>query len=101
MAWQRRQTYIFELDIIGLMPGSASGLAAEYSAWVCRSFTFSALLALAEIGAVEAGDVPTCETGADAEVLVRCVAMARESTSQVEPARRGRRVPTKHVLSLL
>jgi hypothetical protein len=27
-------TYIFELDIIGLTPGSAFGRAAVYSAWV-------------------------------------------------------------------
>jgi hypothetical protein len=31
------QTYILELDIIGLTPGSALGLAAVYSAWVWRS----------------------------------------------------------------
>ena len=37
-AWQRRQTYIFELDIRGRMPGSELGRAAVYSAWVCRSF---------------------------------------------------------------
>mgnify|MGYP001205275582 FL=1 len=64
-AWQRRQTYIFELDIIGLMPGSDDGRAAEYSAWVCLSLTLSALAAAA--AAVE-----------EAGVLVRCVAMARE-----------------------
>lgn len=34
LAWQRMQTYIFELDIIGLTPGSAFGRAAVYSAWV-------------------------------------------------------------------
>ena len=38
LAWQRRHTYIFELDISGRMPGSALGRAAVYSAWVCRSF---------------------------------------------------------------
>ena len=38
LAWQRMQTYIFELDIIGLTPGSAFGLAAVYSACVWRSF---------------------------------------------------------------
>ena len=38
LAWQRRQTYIFELDIIGLTPGSPVGRAATYSACVCRSF---------------------------------------------------------------
>jgi hypothetical protein len=37
-AWQRRQTYILELDIIGLTPGSPAGRAATYSAWVWRSF---------------------------------------------------------------
>src|SRR5450755_1761039 len=37
LAWQRRQTYIFELDIIGLTPGSPEGRAATYSAWVWRS----------------------------------------------------------------
>lgn len=37
LAWQRMQTYIFELDIIGLTPGSAFGRAAVYSAWVWRS----------------------------------------------------------------
>jgi hypothetical protein len=31
------QTYILELDIIGLTPGSECGLAAVYSACVCRS----------------------------------------------------------------
>ena len=31
-------TYIFELDIIGLTPGSAFGRAAVYSAWVWRNF---------------------------------------------------------------
>jgi len=31
-AWQRRQTYIFELDIIGLAPGPVDGRAAVYSA---------------------------------------------------------------------
>jgi len=67
---------------MGLMPGSDEGRAAEYSAWVCRSLTFSAL-ATTGMG-VELG-----------EVLVRCVAMAREWTSQVEPARRGDNVPTK------
>ena len=38
LAWQRMQTYIFELDIIGLKPGSAFGRAAVYSACVWRSF---------------------------------------------------------------
>ena len=38
LAWQRRHTYIFELDIICLAPASEAGRAAEYSAWVCRSF---------------------------------------------------------------
>lgn len=38
-AWQRRQTYIFELDINGRIPGSELGLAAVYSAWVWRSFS--------------------------------------------------------------
>ena len=38
LAWQRMQTYIFELDIRGLTPGSACGRAAVYSAWVWRSF---------------------------------------------------------------
>jgi hypothetical protein len=38
-AWQRRQTYIFELDISGRIPGSELGLAAVYSAWVWRSFS--------------------------------------------------------------
>ena len=37
LAWQRMQTYIFELDIMGLTPGSALGRAAVYSAWVWRS----------------------------------------------------------------
>lgn len=32
LAWQRRHTYIFELDIIGLTPGSPDGRAATYSA---------------------------------------------------------------------
>lgn len=32
LAWQRMQTYIFELDIIGFTPGSACGRAAVYSA---------------------------------------------------------------------
>ena len=36
-AWQRMQTYIFELDIMGLTPGSALGRAALYSACVWRS----------------------------------------------------------------
>lgn len=38
LAWHRRHTYIFELDIIVLAPCSTGGLAAEYSACVCRSF---------------------------------------------------------------
>ena len=38
LAWQRRHTYIFELDIIGLTPGSPAGRAATYSACVWRSF---------------------------------------------------------------
>src|SRR5256885_13144184 len=38
LAWQRRQTYIFELDIIDLACGSPTGRAAEYSACVWRSF---------------------------------------------------------------
>jgi hypothetical protein len=33
-AWQRRQTYIFELDIMGRTPGSEAGRAAVYSACV-------------------------------------------------------------------
>jgi hypothetical protein len=37
LAWQRLQTYIFELDIIGLAPGPLDGRAAEYSACVWRS----------------------------------------------------------------
>jgi hypothetical protein len=49
LAWQRRQTYILELDIIGRMPGSAEGRAAVYSAWDWRSFT------AASAAAVEAG----------------------------------------------
>ena len=36
-AWQRMQTYILELDIIGRTPGSALGRAAVYSACVWRS----------------------------------------------------------------
>ena len=39
LAWQRMHTYIFELDIIGLTPGSAFGRAAVYSACVWRSLT--------------------------------------------------------------
>jgi hypothetical protein len=38
LAWQRRHTYILELDIIGLTPGSPIGRAATYSACVWRSF---------------------------------------------------------------
>lgn len=38
LALHRRQTYIFELDIIGLMPGSPSGRAAVYSACDWRNF---------------------------------------------------------------
>ena len=41
LAWQRRQTYIFELDIIGFTPGWLAGRAAVYSAWVWRSFSGS------------------------------------------------------------
>jgi hypothetical protein len=37
LAWQRMQTYILELDIMGFTPGSAWGRAAVYSACVCRS----------------------------------------------------------------
>lgn len=33
-AWQRRQTYIFELDIMGFTPGWLAGRAAVYSACV-------------------------------------------------------------------
>ena len=33
-AWQRRQTYIREFDIIGLTPRSGAGRAAVYSACV-------------------------------------------------------------------
>jgi hypothetical protein len=39
LAWHRMHTYIFELDIMGLTPGSALGRAAVYSAWVWRSLT--------------------------------------------------------------
>jgi hypothetical protein len=49
LAWQRRQTYIFELDIIGLTPGSPAGRAATYSAWVWRSFS----AAVADVSAPE------------------------------------------------
>jgi hypothetical protein len=45
-AWQRRQTYIFELDIIGLTPGSPAGRAATYSAWVWRSFRAAVAVAV-------------------------------------------------------
>ena len=38
LAWQRRHTYIFELDIIWRAPGSEAGRAAEYSACVWRNF---------------------------------------------------------------
>ena len=36
LAWQRRHTYILELDIIGFAPGPVDGRAAVYSACVCR-----------------------------------------------------------------
>ena len=49
LAWQRMQTYIFELDIIGLTPGSACGLAAVYSAWVWRSLGPAALVVVAGV----------------------------------------------------
>lgn len=39
LAWQRRQTYIFELDIIGLIPAWLIGRAAVYSAWVWRNLS--------------------------------------------------------------
>ena len=57
LAWQRRQTYIFELDIIGLTPGSPDGRAATYSACVWRSLreAFVAEAAGAEVGAATAG----------------------------------------------
>ena len=42
-AWQRRQTYIFELDIMGLTPGSPEGRAATYSACVWRNFWVAGL----------------------------------------------------------
>lgn len=87
LAWQRRQTYIFELDIIGLMPGSDDGRAAEYSAWVCRNLTLSVVVAAG--AAVEL-----------AVVLDRCVAMARELTSHVEPAARDASLPTKTLIVL-
>ena len=38
LAWQRRHTYIFALDIMVLVPGWGDGRTAEYSAWVWRSF---------------------------------------------------------------
>jgi hypothetical protein len=38
LAWQRRQTYILELDIEGLAPGPLDGWVASYSACVWRSF---------------------------------------------------------------
>ena len=38
LAWQRRHTYIFALDIIDLVPGADAGRWAVYSAWVWRSF---------------------------------------------------------------
>ena len=44
LAWQRMHTYIFELDIMGLTPGSALGRAAVYSACVWRSLTPLALV---------------------------------------------------------
>ena len=49
LAWQRRHTYIFELDIIGLTPGSPEGRAATYSACVWRSLR-EALVAEADAG---------------------------------------------------
>ncbi|MFZ2653215.1 MAG: hypothetical protein WA210_24300 [Burkholderiaceae bacterium] len=39
LAWQRRQTYIFELDIIGLIPAWLIGRAAVYSACVWRNLS--------------------------------------------------------------
>jgi hypothetical protein len=81
LAWQRRHTYILELDIIGLMPGSDDGRAAEYSAWVCRNLTLS--------DAAPTGLTTEAGTDFTAGVLGFAVAMARESTSQVEPARQG------------
>ena len=37
-AWQRRQTYILELDIVDLKPVSTVGRAAVYCACVWRNF---------------------------------------------------------------
>ena len=51
LAWQRMQTYIFELDIIGFTPGSACGRAAVYSAWVWRSLGPDALVLAGLLGA--------------------------------------------------
>jgi hypothetical protein len=52
-AWQRMQTYILLLDIIGLTPGSALGRAAVYSACVWRSFgALVAALLLATVSGV-------------------------------------------------
>jgi len=69
LAWHRRHTYIFELDIIGFTPGSPEGRAATYSAWVWRSFNdaldgaATAGGTLAAVGAADAADSLEDETG--------------------------------------
>ncbi|MEO8921602.1 MAG: hypothetical protein ABI330_02010 [Caldimonas sp.] len=69
LAWHRRQTYIFELDIMGLTPGSPAGLAATYSACVWRSFS-AALAAFADGAGVDAGGVVFGALDAEAEERV-------------------------------
>jgi hypothetical protein len=58
LAWQRRQTYIFELDIMGFTPGSPDGRAATYSACVWRSFkaAFGEAAAAAGVAGTAAAD---------------------------------------------
>jgi hypothetical protein len=54
-AWQRRQTYIFELDIIGLIPAWLIGRAAVYSAWVWRNLSPASTVLLGGVGRVAMG----------------------------------------------
>jgi hypothetical protein len=54
-AWQRRQTYIFELDIIGLIPAWLIGRAAVYSACVWRNLRPACAVLLGGVGRVDMG----------------------------------------------
>ena len=64
LAWQRRHTYIFELDIIGLIPAWLIGRAAVYSACVWRNLSPASTVLLGGVGRVAMGLVGLRDRGA-------------------------------------